>query len=293
MKIPKDIYPFKNSYLDLNGLRLHYLDEGSGDPVVMVHGNPTWSIYYRNLIHALKDSFRMIVPDHMGCGFSDKPDDARYDYSLTQRIDDLESLLSHLKINDKITLVLHDWGGMIGMGYAVRHPESIHRLVILNTSAFHKPENKSFPWLLWLCRNTGVGSFLVYRLNAFSRLAARVCCKRHPMSKELREAYISPYRENSIATLRFVQDIPLRPGDRSYKAVTEIQDALSLFKKLPVLLCWGEKDFVFDEHFLKEWMHIFPHAKVYRFPDCGHYVLEDAKEEIEALVRTFLENYPI
>lgn len=293
MKIPKDIYPFKNSYLDLNGLRLHYLDEGNGDPVVMVHGNPTWSIYYRNLVHALKGSFRTIVPDHMGCGFSDKPDDTQYDYTLKQRIDDLEALLSHLKINDKITLVLHDWGGMIGMGYAARYPESIHRLVILNTSAFHKPKNKAFPWLLWLCRNTGIGSFLVHRHNTFSRLAARICCKRRPMPESIREAYIAPYQENSIATLRFVQDIPLRPEDRSYNNVTEIQDSLSLFKELPTLVCWGEKDFVFNEHFLEEWIRIFPRAKVHRFPDCGHYVLEDAKEEIEELVRAFLENHPV
>jgi haloalkane dehalogenase len=292
MKISRDIYPFKGSYLDLNGLRLHYLDEGNGDPVVMVHGNPTWSIYYRNLVHALKRSFRTIVPDHMGCGFSDKPDDAQYDYSLTRRIDDLEVLLTHLKITDKITLVMHDWGGMIGMGYAARHPENICRLVILNTSAFHKPEGKAFPSLLRLCRNTEIGSFLVYRHNAFSRLAARMCCKRRSMSKEIREAYIAPYAENSIATLRFVQDIPLRPGDRSYETVTRIQEALQLFEELPILVCWGEKDFVFDEHFLRKWIRIFPRAQVHRFPDCGHYVLEDAKEEIEELVQTFLKNHP-
>lgn len=293
MNISKDIYPFEGSYLNLNGLRLHYLDEGEGNPVVMVHGNPTWSIYYRNLVNALMGSYRTVVPDHMGCGLSDKPDDAHYDYTLTQRVDDLEALLSHLKINDKITLILHDWGGMIGMGYAARHPESIHRLVLLNTSAFHKPEKKPFPWLLWLCRNTGIGSFLIYKLNAFSRLAARICCKRNPMSRKIREAYISPYEENSIATLRFVQDIPLKSGDRSFDTVTEIQEKLSLFRKVPALVCWGEKDFVFDKHFLKEWIRIFPQAVVHRFPDCGHYVLEDATEEIADLVQNFLANHPI
>ena len=293
MRISKDIYPFEGSYLDLNGLRLHYLDEGKGDPVVMVHGNPTWSIYYRNLVHALMGSYRTVVPDHMGCGLSDKPDDAHYDYTLTQRVDDLEALLSHLKINDKITLVLHDWGGMIGMGYAARHPGSIHRLVLLNTSAFHKPEEKPFPWLLWLCRNTRIGAFLIYKLNAFSRLAARICCKRNPLSREIREAYISPYEENSIATLRFVQDIPLRCGDRAFDTVTGIQEKLSLFRQIPVLICWGEKDFVFDKHFLYEWIRIFPQAEVHRFPDCGHYVLEDATEEITDLVRDFLANHPI
>ena len=288
MKIPQNIYPFEGTYLNLNGLRLHYLDEGRGAPVVMVHGNPTWSIYYRNLILPLRDSFRTIVPDHMGCGLSDKPDDARYPYTLTQRIHDLETLLSHLGIHENITLILHDWGGMIGMGYAVRHPQAIERIVLLNTSAFHKPASKPFPWLLWLCRNTGLGAFLVKKFNVFSRSAARMCCRRVPMPQEIREAYIKPYRQNSIATLRFVQDIPLRPGDPAYDTVSDIQNKLGLFRDRPVLICWGEKDFVFDRHFLNEWIRIFPQAQIHRFPDCGHYVLEDAAEEIVGLVQDFL-----
>ncbi len=293
MKIPKSIYPFKNNYLNLNGSRLHFLDEGKGDPVVMVHGNPSWSIYYRNLVHSLKSSFRTIVPDHMGCGLSDKPDDDHYDYTLTQRIDDLETLLAHLKIDKNITLILHDWGGMIGMGYAVRHPDRIRRIVLSNTSAFHMPKTKSFPWLLWLSRNTPAGSFLIRRLNLFSRTATRLCCKRQTMPKDLRNAYIAPYKDNSIATLRFVQDIPLKPGDYSYDTVSQIQEKLTLFRQIPVLICWGEKDFVFDKHFLKEWINIFPQAEIHRFPDCGHYVLEDATEEITGLVDSFFEKHPI
>ena len=134
MEIPRHLYPFDGHYLHLDGLRYHYLDEGSGDPVVMVHGNPTWSFYYRELVKALRGSCRAIAPDHMGCGFSDKPDDEHYDYTLARRVDDLESLLKHLRIEENITLVLHDWGGMIGMAYAVRHPESISRLVLMNGS---------------------------------------------------------------------------------------------------------------------------------------------------------------
>ena len=293
IKIPKGLYPFKGRYLTLNGLRYHYLDEGRGDPVVMVHGNPTWSFYYRGLINALKDSCRTIVPDHMGCGFSDKPDDSLYDYTLARRVDDLEALLEHLGIDDHITLVLHDWGGMIGMAYAARHPPSISRIIVLNTAAFHKPDEKPFPWLLWLCRDTALGAFLVHRFNAFSRVAARMCCSRRPMSKQVREAYCAPYEENSIATLRFVQDIPLRPGDRSYDTVTRVQEKLPRFSHLPMLICWGEMDFVFDKHFLREWRHLFPRAEVHRFPGCGHYVLEDATEEIIGLVQAFLKKHPV
>lgn len=139
------LYPFEAHYLNLNGLRYHYLDEGAGDPVVMVHGNPTWSYYYRNAVVALSDYYRTIVPDHIGCGYSDKPDDSRYRYTLRQRVDDLESLLDHLALKENVTLVLHDWGGMIGMAYAIRHPERIKRLVLFNTAAFHLPKEKKTP----------------------------------------------------------------------------------------------------------------------------------------------------
>ena len=283
-------YPFTSHHLDLGGHQYHYVDEGKGDPVVMVHGNPTWSFYFRNLILALRDTHRVIAPDHIGCGRSDKPPTSQYAYTLKKRIDDLEALLESLGIQQNVTLVLHDWGGMIGMGYAVRHPERIKRLVILNTAAFHLPATKRFPWPLWLGRNTHLGAFLILRLNAFCRVAARVCCKRGPLSAEVKQLYLEPYNsvENRVAVLRFVQDIPLKDGDPSYGAVTEIQDGLEQFRTLPILICWGERDFVFSLEFLDEWLRRFPNAEVHRFPDAGHYVLEDACSEIVELVRGFM-----
>ena len=128
---------------DRGGLRLHYIDEGEGEPVIMLHGNPSWSFLYRNLIDSLRGSHRVIVPDHIGCGLSDKPDDSQYAYTLKSRVDDLEALLDHLGLDRELTLVLHDWGGMIGMTYAARHPERIARLVVTNTAAFHLPAAKS------------------------------------------------------------------------------------------------------------------------------------------------------
>ena len=285
------LYPFTGHRLDLDGLRYHYLDEGSGDPVVMVHGNPSWSFYYRNLVLALRDRYRCIVPDHMGCGLSDKPGDDRYDYTLSRRVDDLEKLLDHLGIRQNITLVLHDWGGMIGMAFAVRHPERIRRLVILNTAAFPLPKEKPFPLALKICRDTWLGTLLVRGFNAFSLAASFVGCKRNPMSAKLRRAYRSPYNNwrNRIATLRFVQDIPLTPGDRNYDLVSNVAQGLDRFTALPMLICWGEKDFVFDCHFLNEWQRRFPAAEVHRFADCGHYILEDARDEIVPLIVAFLD----
>ncbi len=287
----KKEYPFNGKHLDIGGLGYHYLDEGAGAPVVMVHGNPSWSFYYRNLVLALRDRYRCIVPDHIGCGLSDKPGDDRYEYTLARRVDDLERLLETLGVTEKITLIVHDWGGMIGMAYAVRHPERISRLVILNTGAFHLPKTKPFPLGLRICRDTVLGTLLVRGLNAFSTGASYVGCKRNPMSPELRALYQLPYDswQNRIATLRFVQDIPLSPGDRGYDLVSAVSDGIGQFSNLPILICWGEQDFVFDRHFLAEWQQRFPAAELHSYPDCGHYVLEDAKEEVVPLISRFLD----
>lgn len=293
--IEKSIYPFEHNYVHINDLRYHYVDEGSGNPVIMVHGNPSWSIYYRNLVNALKDTHRCIVPDHIGCGFSDKPSDNEYKYHLESRINDLDSLISKLKIDKPITLVVHDWGGYIGMGFAIRHPEKIARIVILNTGAFHIPEGKKIPAILKFCRESSLGTFLIRGFNMFAVVASIVGCKRNMMPANIRKAYCSPYNswKNRIATSRFVQDIPLSPEDPSYNSTSELEENLHKLKDKKILICWGEKDFVFDKHYLNQWIKVFPNAEVKRFPDCGHYVLEDAGSEIVDYIKDFLERNPI
>jgi cis-3-alkyl-4-acyloxetan-2-one decarboxylase len=277
--------------VDRAGLRLHYIDEGSGDPVVMVHGNPTWSFLYRRLIDDLRASRRVIVPDHIGCGLSDKPDDSRYHYTLASRVDDLEFLLDHLGVDREITLVLHDWGGMIGMAYAARHPERIARLIVSNTAAFHKPAVKRLPPALAIARDSAIGAFLVRRFNTFSLGTAMIGCKKARMTADLRAAYVAPYDswDHRIAVLRFVQDIPLRPGDPSYDLVSRTEERLGLLADVPMLILWGMRDFVFDHHFLEEWIRRFPGAQVRRFPDAGHYLYEDEHEAIHDQVLDFLE----
>jgi haloalkane dehalogenase len=286
----KKIYPFTGRYLDMEGIRLHYLDEGKGEPVVMLHGNPTWSFYYRDLVLALRDRFRCIVPDHIGCGLSDKPGDDRYPYTLERRVADLSRLLEPLAIDSGVTLVLHDWGGMIGMAWAARNPSLIKKLVIMNTAAFHLPKEKTFPLPLRICRDTLLGALLVRGFNAFSLAASLVGCKRNPMPAELRRAYRLPYDswQNRIATLRFVQDIPLKEGDRGYQLVSDTESRLHLFQSTPMAIFWGELDFVFDRVFLNEWQRRFPHAEVHCYPDAGHYILEDAKDEVIPLIADFI-----
>lgn len=294
MNFHNDLYPFKGSFRLVNGFKLHLLDEGRGDTVLMLHGNPTWSFFYRSLVLGLRDEHRVIVPDHIGCGLSDKPDADSYDYSLRRRIDDLAALIEQLDIQGRMTLVLHDWGGMIGMAYAARFPERISRLVLLNTAAFHLPSAKKLPATLWLCRKTPLGDLIIRDTGLFVSVLARwAVCK--PMEQRVREGYLWPYRlpQERTGLLRFVQDIPLKPGDPSYDVVSEVQAKLPGFNRLPVLILWGEKDFVFDDHFLREWERLLPAAEVHRFADAGHYVLEDAGEEIVPLIRDFFARHPV
>jgi haloalkane dehalogenase len=283
-----DLYPFQGKTLDVGGAQMHYLDEGQGPPVLMLHGNPSWSFYYRNLARELRATHRVIVPDHIGCGLSDKPGDDAYEYTLRRRVDDLDKLMQG--INEPVTLVVHDWGGMIGFAWASRDPSRVKQIVVLNTAAFFLPTTKPFPIALRVCRDSALGALLVRGANAFSVAASFVGCKRNPMDARLRAAYQAPYDswESRIATLRFVQDIPLVPGDKAYGVVNEVQAGLERFKGVPMLICWGELDFVFDKHFLAEWRRRFPEATVKSFPDAGHYVLEDAADEVIPAIKAFL-----
>ena len=290
----RHLYPFASHFLDRGGLRYHYLDEGAGEPIVMVHGNPTWSFYYRDLVTAFRGRYRVVVPDHIGCGLSDKPGDDRYTYRLASRVEDLTALLDHLRIDRNVTLVLHDWGGAIGMAWAARHPERVARLVILNTAAFPLPASRRLPWSLRIVRDLPPVGWLVQGLNAFAWIAARVAPVQG-LPADVRRAYLAPYDswDHRIATLRFVQDIPLAPEDPSWPLLMELHRGIASFRDTPALIAWGDRDFVFDEHFLRQWKVELPRAEVHHFPRAGHYVLEDAKDEIVPLVADFLAAHPL
>jgi pimeloyl-ACP methyl ester carboxylesterase len=289
---PTELYPFESNWLQLTDCKMHYLDEGPREaPVVlMLHGNPSWSFYYRNLVVALRDRFRCIVPDHIGCGLSEKPDDEVYSYQLNRRIEDIETLRQHLGLTQDIHLVVHDWGGMIGFGWATRYNADISSTVVLNTAAFPMPEDKRFPFPLWVAGKTPVGTFLVRGLNAFSGLASKVGFKK-PVGDEIRKVYTGPYNSwaNRIATHKFVQDIPLKASDTGYEILVETESGLHRFATKPGLIAWGELDFVFDKTFLKKWQHHLPESKVHLYPDCGHYILEDAGENLISKISGFLD----
>ena len=280
--VSAELYPWKHHFLGLNNLNLNYVDEGQGPAMLMVHGNPTWSFYYRHLITAFSGHFRCVVPDHIGCGFSDKPQD--YEYTLENHIQNLEKLVAFLDLKD-ITLVVHDWGGAIGMGFATRHPNLIKRIVILNTAAF---ASANIPKRIALCKAGKFGEFLVRGLNGFAWPATFMTTKRR-LPSQVKKAYLAPYDswDNRVAVSRFVQDIPLDESHRSWKTLKTIENQLHVLR-MPKLIIWGGLDFCFDRTFFEHWLKVYPDAEAHWIADAGHYVLEDAPRKAIESITTFI-----
>ncbi|MGH7134363.1 MAG: alpha/beta fold hydrolase [Pirellulales bacterium] len=285
----RKLYPFESKWLSVGGLRYHYLDEGQGEPLLLVHGNPTWSFYWRELAAALRGKYRLIVPDHIGCGLSDKPQ--RYEYRLARHIDNLRRLVDHLGL-EKLTLLAHDWGGAIGLGAAVAEPNRFQRFVLFNTAAYR---SRCVPWRIRLCRTPFFGELAVRGLNAFARAALTMAVARHErMTPAVRAGFLAPYDSwaNRIAIHRFVQDIPLSPRHPSYATLEAIERGLPTLRGRPMMFIWGMRDWCFTPHFLQRFLELFPEAEVHPLLDASHYVIEDAHERIVPLVERFLAAHP-
>ena len=274
------------------GQRCHYLDEGSGPTLLLVHGNPTWSFYWRNLILALRGHYRVVAMDHIGCGLSDKPAAKAYSYRLARRVADLGELVEKLDLR-QITLVAHDWGGAIGMGAAVAAPGRFARFVLMNTAAFRMSH---CPWSIRACRIPGFGPLAVQGLNLFARAAlSKTVCKHERMTPAVKAGYLAPYDSwpHRVAVLRFVLDIPMKPSHPSYKTLVKIEEGLAQFAGHPICLIWGMRDWCFTPAFIDRFLEFFPRAEVHRLGDAGHYVMEDAHEEIAPLMEEFLWRHPL
>jgi len=279
-------YPFSSHYLELDGGRLHYLDEGTGPVIVMVHGNPTWSYFFRSLISLLRQNHRVIAIDHMGCGLSDKP--RNYPYHLEQHIANLECLLAQMNI-DRYSLVVHDWGGAIGLGCAVNNVAGIDKIVVMNTAAFRSTR---IPKRIQLCRLPVVGEILVRLFNGFA-WPAQFMAVAGKMAPDVVKAYLAPYNswQNRIAVYKFVRDIPLDPSHRSYATLVGIEQRLHLLRDaaIPLLILWGGQDFCFNDEFFAEWKKRFPESEQHYFHDGGHYILEDKRDEIDLIIKSFFQ----
>ncbi|MFA6714806.1 MAG: alpha/beta fold hydrolase [Victivallaceae bacterium] len=282
----KSEYPFKSNIIKVKSYDYHYVDEGKDngeETLLMVHGNLSWSFMFRNLINELSQDYRVIAPDHLGCGLSDKPQD--FPYRLETHIDNLESLLFALKLK-KVTLIMHDWGAAIGMGLAMRHPGKIARLVILNSSAF------SLPWLplrVNFLRIPWLNKKFVRDSSLFLNISLQMLCRK-ALPPIVKKGYKYPYQtsEDRIALLRFIQDLPLDPEHVSFEVLLEIEHGLWMFRETPVCLVWGMRDWYFSRRYLKRWTLYYPQAQVLELEDAGHYVLEDECARSAAFIRDFL-----
>ncbi len=277
--------------IDIEGLTLAYVDVGDGPPVVCVHGNPSWSFYFRSLLAALPAAgLRAIAPDHIGMGRSDKPPAGPYPHTLARRITDFGQFLDAVVPDGPVSLVVHDWGGAIALGWAVEHPDRVDRLVLLNTAAFPLPPGKPLPVALRLARAPVVGTLAVRYGNAFARGATVFGTARRWLPREARRGLTAPYDSPStrVAVHEFIRDIPTRPAHPAYAPLALIEQRLPLLSGRPTLICWGMRDFVLDERILARWQQLLPDARVQRYADAGHYVLEDEPGRIVASVVSFL-----
>ena len=285
-------FPFTPHYHAVNGVLLHYVDEGEGDPVVLVHGDPTWGYLYRRFIGPLARTRRCIVPDHMGMGKSETPR-SPYPYRLVHHRENLEALILALDLR-QITFVLHDWGGPVGLGVASRHPERVKRLILMNTWAEAPWPGAPFPRLIEIVRSARGERFVLQR-NAYVEPALRGTAYR---PERLTEAVLDPYRapfptpESRLALLSWSRDIPVAESDPSFPEMKEIEQRLPLFAGVPILLVWGMGDPVLGLPVLRSWQRRYPHARTHEIYDASHFVPEDAPEQVVRAIEAFLDTHP-
>ena len=250
----------------------------------MLHGNPTWSFFYRNLVLALKDSNRCLVPDHLGCGFSDKPQAA--DYSLAGHVRRTTEWIRSLDIGE-FHLVVHDWGGAIGFGAAAELRDQVKSISILNTAAFAFPK---IPLRISVCRWPLIGRLLVRGANGFVEAATKMTTTR-PLPEAVIQGYRYPYGNwhDRVAIHAFVKDISMRESHPSWSTLKAIEGSLPYWRDKPVQVLWGMQDWCFHAGILAEWEKRLPDAKVYRFAEAGHYLMEDAGDAIYPVIRGFVQ----
>jgi haloalkane dehalogenase len=258
---------------------LHYLDEGTdteGPPLLAVHGNPTWSFYYRRLVRRFQNRHRVVAVDHVGCGLSDKPQ--HYPYTLAQHRDNLLRLIEHLDLRE-ITLVVHDWGGAIGLSAAVEQPERFARLVLLNTAAFPPPY---LPRRIAVCRWPVLGPLAVRGGNAFARAAVTMAMADHALDPLAKAGLLAPYGNwhDRVAIQRFVEDIPMTPRHPTYAVLEDLERRLPTLADRPIQLIWGMQDWCFRPECHRRLQAIWPQASTLELPQAGHYVLEDAPDAV-------------
>jgi haloalkane dehalogenase len=274
---PEALYPFAEHYADLDRARVHYVDEGDGPPLLMLHGNPTWSFQYREIIAGLRDRYRCVAPDHPGFGLSRAP--AGYGFTPAEHANVLERLLLELDLRD-VTLMVQDWGGPIGFAVATRHPDRFRAFVVGNTWAWPKSDlgTQVFSRLL----GGPIGGYLIRQRNLFVERILPSNVKRRKLAGQVMDAYRGPFPDPD--SRRPVHVLP-REIIASRPFLAEVERALPALRDRPALIVWPTKDVAFREPERRRWEATFTDHRTILLDGAGHYMFEDAADEIVQAVR--------
>ncbi len=280
-------YPFQPRFLDLDAGRMHYVDEGEGPAVVLVHGTPVWSFLYRDLIKALSRTHRCIAPDHLGFGLSDKP--AGWGYRPEDHARNLRELIERLGLRD-ITLVVHDFGGPIGLSYAVERPENVARLVVFNTWMWSLRENREAAQISGVMGGA-LGRFLYKRLNFSPRVLIPAIAGERKIPPHIHRHYIDAAPTSQARHAMWVCARELVGSSDWYDSLWARRERI---RSIPALLLWGLRDRgvqsgVFD---LARWQGLFADARTVTYAGVGHFVQEEVAPQVAAEISTFLQAVP-
>jgi haloalkane dehalogenase len=275
-------YPFASHYFTTPAGAMHYVDEGTGDPIVFVHGNPAWSFEFRNLIKEFSKTNRCIAPDMIGFGLSDKP--AGWSYLPKEQAKNLELFLESLGLNS-ITLVVGDWGGPIGLSYAISHPEKIKNIVITNTWLWSV---RSDWYYQAFSRFVGgpIGRWLIRSHNFFAGTIVRALfADKSRLTLKIHTHYLMPLAKPEERKGSWIFPAEIIGSSDWLQSLWDKRDVL---RQKKILIAWGMKDIGFRENELKTWMKAFPDAKVVRFEDAGHFVVEEKPDELIAEIKNLI-----
>ena len=279
--LDKSEYPFTSNYFDINGTRLHYLDEGKGEVILFVHGTPSWSFDFRNTIKRLRTNFRCIAIDHIGFGLSDKPE--AYDYSTQNHSKTLERFVIEKGLQN-ISLVVHDFGGPIGINFAMQHPERIKRLVILNSWLWSSKNEADFIKLSRILKSPLL-PFLYRYLNFSPKYILPQSFGDKKISKKLLAQYTKPFADKTQrnGALAFAKSLL---NDQDW--FEELWNRRQSITNKPALFIWGMKDPVIKPHYLDRFVSGFTNSKTIKLETCGHFPQEEESEMVTKSILDFL-----
>ena len=274
-------FPFKSHFFETNVGKLHYVDEGEGDPIVMVHGNPGWSFEYRNVIKEMKSTNRCISHDCIGFGLSDKP--YEFDYLPKSQANLFEEFLESLDLQN-VTLVVNDWGGPIGFNYAIKHPDRINKIVILNTmmwSVKGDPHFEKFSKFM----GKGIGKWMIKNFNFFGKAVVKKAVgDKKKLDKNTHRHY---YKH--LSTPKERKGSWIFPGQiiGSSEWLDSLWNQRDQIADIPVSIVWGMKDIAFRPQELDRFLDVWPNAKVTKLSDVGHFPQEENPEAVIQALRDY------